>query len=474
MVRSLVISLLAVLTAALIVSCGSTPAAPAGSVPTKAPTAATTPQTTPAVENAVLKKDLLGYSGKPVPEALLKAADGSLAKRQLKPEQLGRDDQLLYGDLLLANQKFDDAKALYERLLSRNDKDKEALISLAKLAGDQPDKQRVYLNRLLATYPADVQVKVLQGQIEQDTHNLPAAQTAFNVALKSGDNADALLGLAQIAEVGKKWDQALDYLDRAVKADPENDLIYSERAKVHSQKEQYYDAENDINKALSLQPDNPWHAFDRARLYWLHMYKPQDALADLDKVVARDSQNFLAHVYRAEILDSQNKAKEAWDEYQTVLTMHGDYREAYPPAAILAFHFKDYAKALQVAQEAWKDYPGEYAFPIIAYLSAQALGQGPLAKTFVDKGLAKFAPTPTVAEFFRFLNNPRSDYYLNDLISKEKDKTTVCRLRFYQGCVYVQTKAGASARAAFQAVTEFKLVGVPEIRMAKDWLEDLK
>lgn len=476
MIRSVSLSLTATVLALALCSCGSAPAAAPASVPPKTIPSGQVPAEPPAppVSSDILRSDLGSYKGPADAAALLKSANDNLARRQLKPENLSRSDQILYGNLLLANQNFEPAKALYERLLNRDDKDRDALFALAQLSSTQPEKQRVYLNRLLTAYPGDAQVKVLQGQIELDAGNKPAARQAFEASLKTSDNADALIGLAQLAQNGKKWDEALGLLNRAEKADPANDLVYAERAKVFASKELFYDAEKDINKALSLQPENPWHFLDRARLYWLHMYRPAEALADLEKVVAKDPENFFAHVYRGEIFESQDKAKEAWTEYQKVLAQHPDYRYAYPPSTILAFQFKQFDRALTLAQEAWKDYPGEYAFPIIAVLSAQKLGQPQVAKAILDKAQVKFATVPAVAEMFRFLAAPKNDYFLNDLLAKEKDKTTICRLRYYEGCALALSSSPASARAALQEASGFTILGVPEIRMAKDWLEGLQ
>ncbi|NNM54948.1 MAG: tetratricopeptide repeat protein [Spirochaetales bacterium] len=390
-------------------------------------------------------------------------------------DSLSRSDLVQYGGLELAVQHFNSAAGAFHILLGRDPYDVNALYSLALIStaeGNMPQSE-TYLTTLLRHDPKNSSALALKGQIALAQGKTAQAETDFQSALTSKENGEALLGLAQIRISAKKWKEAEGFLNRAVKLNPQDDEAYASRSRVDQKLNNWESAQEDINQAISLAPQDPWHYLDRARMEWLHLYKPDDALADTAEVLKQDPQNFYAHWYRAQILDSKNETDAAWTAYRWVLKNKPKFLYAYPPSTMLAFEYKDWATAADLAQKSWLQYPGEYAFPIIAALSYRFEGQPSKAIPIINNAAIRYPMGSAINEIFRFLDSPSEAFALNDILSKEKNKDTKIRLRFYQGCEYVYLKDINSARAAFQSVADNQAHNIPEIRMARQWLKDL-
>jgi tetratricopeptide (TPR) repeat protein len=397
-----------------------------------------------------------------------------------KIQQAGKDlstmspaDQGLYANLLLASGKYDEAAKVFDHLLGVDPANKDALTALALLAGLKGDtaSQRSLIDQLVSRYPSDNEVLNLQAQNALSRGDLAAARSAWEASRQIKESPDALVGLAMLSLQGKKPKDALNLLDRAETLTKNNDLLYSLRSQAHAALGEYLLAETDVSHALALMPDNPWYSLDRARLGWLNLQKPIQALADAEKALSLDATLFYAWEYKAEILESQGKAREAYEAYRKALALEKDFRFSYPAVSVLAFRFQDYPQALKYAHEAAKDYPGEYAFPVIEALSLRFLGRAPEAQTVLEKNQARFPKGTTVNELYRFLLAPDTDFYLNAALTQEKKENIRVRVQFYQACQYVLLKATSSARAGFTVASESRLPGIPEIAAAKDWLD---
>ena len=448
---------------------------PVNAPPPQSTSTITPPTTAPSQTENLLAPDLAKYHGPQDAPNVLAAAKQTLKEHNRTLDTLSRSDLIQYGGLELAVQHFNSAEGTFQILLKRDPHDINALYSLALIStarGNLPQTEE-YLTSLLAYDPRNSSALALKGQIALSQGKTEQAETDFQQSLSSKENGEALLGLAQIRIAGKKWKDAEGFLNRAVTLNPQDDEAYASRSLVDQKLNNWESAQEDINQAISLAPQDPWHYLDRARLEWLHLYKPDDALADTAQVLQQDPQNFFGHLYRAQILDAKNETQDAWTEYRWVLKNKPDYLYAYPPATMLAFEYKDWKTAADLALKSAAQYPGEYAFPIIAALSYRFEGQPAKAVSIINNAAIRYPMGSSVNEIFRFLDSPSEAFALNDMLSKEKNKANRIRLRFYQGCEYVYLKDINSARAAFQSVEDNTAHNIPEIRMARQWLKDL-
>ncbi len=431
-------------------------------IPEPAPPAETTPL-------SVVQEATQDYhSAADAPKVLAKIQNSGT-----DPATLSVEDQGLYGNLLLASGKYKQAAEVFRHVLEVQAGNKAALTALALLAGldgDSPS-QKALIDQLVSRYPTDTDVLNLQAQNALASGDAAGARSSWEASVQSSPTPDALVGLAMLALQVQKNKDALTLLNRAEGLTKANDLLYSLRSQAYTALGEYLLAESDLTRAIALMPDNSWYYLDRARLGLLKLKKPAQALADAEQALSLDSTLFYAWEYKAEILESQGKAKEAYQAYRKALALEKDFRFSYPAVATLAFRLQDYPQAIRYAHEATKDYPGEYAFPVIEALSLRFLGKKAEAQTVLEKNQSRFPRGTTINELYRFLLTPENDTYLNAALSREPKENIRVRVQFYQACQYVALKAYSSARAGFQLASESLLPGIPEIAAARDWLD---
>jgi tetratricopeptide (TPR) repeat protein len=417
--------------------------------------------------------ELAGYRSAADAPKVLDAFDQRFAKGQSTPSDLSTPDLQVYSNLLLAAGRLPEADKLFQLLNQRVPKDKTTLLTLALVAGARGDRaaQTQRLAALEAAFPGDLDAAGIRARLLLAQGNRTAAAAEWKAILAQKDDLDALVGLTDLSLDANKPQDALAWAERAVRAFPLADEAWAARARVKTDLAQYLPARQDLDRAITLSPDDPWHRLDRGKLAWLHLYDPVSARADLEYSVAKQPNNFFAWAALGEVYDDQNQPRKSYDAWMKALSVRPDYRFGYTTAAMLAFRYLDFDRAIRYAHEAAKDYPAEYAFPFVEALSLRAIGQPQAAQTVLEKARPRFERGSTVDEMFRFLLTPGSDYYLNNAMKLETKDTVRLRLRFYQGAAYALAHAANSARAALQEVADSTLQKIPEIGAARDWLE---
>lgn len=364
-----------------------------------------------------------------------------------------------------------DARIAFEALVARVPRSVEAHLSLGWLAWNRQDAAgaRVHLDVVDALSPGNPDALALRGNVLWATGDRASATAAWDQALASGDRVDALSGLARAALVGGQPSRGLEFADRAVAMSPDDPSLLSLHSQLQSALGHDAGARADLDAAIALSPD-PWLRVDRGRLLWRTFHDAPSARADLEAAVAALPDQVLAWAQLGEVAEAQNDTPRAYQAWQRVLALRPDYRWAYPSASVLAFRLQDFEKAVVYSREAAKDYPGEFAFPFAQALSLRFLGQPDAAQTVLTSAQKRFPRGSTVDEAFRFLLTPGSDYAFNTAMKLETNDSLRLRLRFYQGCSYVQAHLDRSALACFQEVADGTSPNLPEVASAQAWM----
>lgn len=462
--RSLSLSVLALLLA----GCATvTPPAPTPGVPPPEPPAPAEPPPSDVAQQAAT------YRSAADAPRILEALDRILAGRNQTAADLSTPDLSTYSHLLLAGGRLPEAEQALGLLNERVPGDRDTLWTLALLAGARGDTkaQESRITALEKAFPGDLEAANLRARQLLTRGDRTEAKAAWTAILARDENPEALMALADLALEAQKPKEALPLADRALKASPDDDQAWALHARVLVALEQYSAARRDLDQALTLAPNDPWHRLDRGKLAWLHLYDLDLAQADLEFATIKNPGNFFGWSALAEVYEELKRPRQAYDAWLKALSLRPDYRFAYPSTAMLAFRYQDFPRAAAFAKEAAKDHPAEYAFPFVEALSRRALGQPQEATQVLEKARPRFTRGSTVDEMFRFLLTPGQDYYLNTALNLEKKENVRLRLRFYQGCVYALAKSAASARAAFEEVSASTLERIPEIPAARDWLD---
>lgn len=177
----------------------------------------------------------------------------------------------------------------------------------------------------------------------------PAFEEAYaaraNSMIQRGDTAAAVLDLdkalsiqktllparmmrAQIAAAQRRWADALDDINEALRLRPQDAGLYINRAFLRYNDDDWFGAMSDYNYALELEPDNTAARFNRALL----RYETRDltrAEEDLTAVLDLDPKNFHARYNRGLVRLEQQKPREALADFEEVAKRFPRYYTIY-------------------------------------------------------------------------------------------------------------------------------------------------
>lgn len=110
-------------------------------------------------------------------------------------------------------------------------------------------------------------------------------------------STDARIGMATLLKCRHYYDNAIDLYNQVIRAEPENSAYYVGRGEAYYYLKKYNKADEDIAKALKLDPDDPLIYVLRAKVK-IARYDKEDAALDLKKAVSlgfdkNEAQNIL-------------------------------------------------------------------------------------------------------------------------------------------------------------------------------------
>ncbi|MFO0944738.1 MAG: tetratricopeptide repeat protein [Planctomycetota bacterium] len=173
-------------------------------------------------------------------------------------------------------------------------------------------------DRAAAMAPNDVHVRVRRAQANRMLGNLPAAKLELEEVLKRNpDSADALSELAFVLWNLKDAKGALEVADRVTKLDPQRATEPWIRGLWQASREEWGSAEKSYQAALERDPENASLLNNHAGVL-LHLGKPGEALADLDKALALKPDHVLARWNRIRAAIDLGDADEALSDLKAL------------------------------------------------------------------------------------------------------------------------------------------------------------
>ena len=126
--------------------------------------------------------------------------------------------------------------------------------------------------------------RLAEGQAALRSRQLERAERAFSEALRANaGSTDALIGLAQTAQLQGRPDKARDWMAKAVAAAPGSPPILQAQSKLLVEQGMGALAEEHYRRAIAANPGNPQFSQDLASLYLEQLKRP--AAADRKSVV---------------------------------------------------------------------------------------------------------------------------------------------------------------------------------------------
>lgn len=237
-----------------------------------------------------------------------------------------------------------------------------------------------------------------QGQDYMNAYRFDAATESFTACIENGGLQGPALGYAHyLRAMSYRWNRApqraLADLDRAVALAPDEQLLFTERANIHSMLGNPAAAAADLGIALAIAPADPsLYLLRSAALRQLG--RTDAALADAEQAIALDDNDPLAHYRRAVILMDAGRYDEALVGLDTVIAGAPDFPFPYGARAWSRYKTgQDLEGALQdVARaSALQQAPDWSVLDVEAHVLA-ALGRADEAVTAFEAVIAMVGP----------------------------------------------------------------------------------
>jgi tetratricopeptide (TPR) repeat protein len=189
------------------------------------------------------------------------------------------------------------------------------------LAGGQWDAAIQDYEKGITLAPKDANLRVELGAVLTKVGRLPDSIAMFQQALRlAPHNLAAELGLAQAYRAVHNYDEARRILNLAIREYPKSAEPLAALGDFEIQQQTYDAAIGHLMASLALAPAN---VETRNLLAGAYRAKGDltSALAELQKVLARDSKNVLAYFLRAEIYSDQNQDELALPDARKVVEL---------------------------------------------------------------------------------------------------------------------------------------------------------
>ena len=215
-------------------------------------------------------------------------------------------------------QKPEDARKRYERMLEKNPKDELLLMGLAEvlaMTGHSPDEVKAAIERGIAANPTAVRPRLALVsyylQLGDRKSALAAAQTAKEAFRNEPQMVEAL-GATQLA--AGETNQALDSFRQLVQMQPQSPAALMRLAEAQATVKDYQGAIDSLQSALRIQPDDAMAWANLAKVYFLSG-RPDDAIAEARKQQKEHPDRGLGYTLEAEVFAAQKKWPEAANAY---------------------------------------------------------------------------------------------------------------------------------------------------------------
>jgi tetratricopeptide (TPR) repeat protein len=333
--------------------------------------------------------------------------------------------------LLVTQKKIEPAEVLIEEVLAENPRQKEALLIRAALSlqGNAADKGIGDLRTILKDDPGYVRAHRLKARAHllkkeislarQSLENAIQAQpqeAAANVELVKllvniGEldeavevleqmlkfSPDSLLvneAVAKIRSRQKQWDQVARFAEQMRRTHPDNPIGYYYQGLAHQGEEKLEESNVAFEAALARSPDASEPLIGLAQNL-LKMERPEEALARVEKVIAQNSQNFVAKNLLGEIQLSRSEMQPAAETFAQVIELNPKWTAPYQNLAKSRLAQGKVSEAIDAIRAGYKATQDPLlGLELAAYL--ERAGQGELAAGIYQVLLNRF-PKMSVA-----------------------------------------------------------------------------
>lgn len=142
----------------------------------------------------------------------------------------------------------------------------------------------------------------------------------------------------------RKWQDAINELDRAIALCPDSGRYYAKRGQAHAALKNDAKAIEDFTKATEKSPNlaDGWYQLG---VYYFNKDEHQKAFDNLTKALEKDPLNYDAYMYRAQCCERLNKMTSAIYDYTQAISLKPSDSEAYYRRGLVERDLKDNVNA---------------------------------------------------------------------------------------------------------------------------------
>lgn len=374
-------------------------------------------------------------------------------------DEMDDESRLIYGILLLSEQRFDESRKHLEALAETSMDMAEAWFNLSLLehAEGNEEQRDDALKKAIERNPSMVEALSFRGDLAVSDHRWQDAERDYRKVLHTDPQSiEALMGLAWVMAKQDRLDDAIELLDKAVQIDPEYTYTRVDRSRVNVSLGNYNAAEDDLDFVIEKEPDVPWHYLDRARIRLRYFNDMNGARSDLETVERLDPDNFFAVVYLAGIHDQERRFTLAESYYTKVIQMRPNYFWAYKPLGKFSWMRGEYTQAAHWFDKASTEAPEEFSLQLMYAFSLLRSGKKTEGSRKLAELLRKFKRGESRYEVIRFASERTIDHYAVNALNKETKESLRERLWFYMGIVYEMQDKPLAAQSVFTRIASRK------------------
>jgi tetratricopeptide (TPR) repeat protein len=184
-------------------------------------------------------------------------------------------------------------------------------------------------------YPDSAFVDMTKGLIAVKMQNYQLARRVFSRAYKKQpNNIEPLVNIANIFYLQTNFEWSSTMLDSAEKIDPSVHSIYNTRSMILTAEGKYDEALLQVNKALSMDSDNPYYLNNRGSTY-IKMGELEKAKTDVNLSIQKDFYNGWAYRNKGILYNLENDYESAVRNFELAVKynpgiqeLHGNYGDA--------------------------------------------------------------------------------------------------------------------------------------------------
>lgn len=406
------------------------------------------------------------------PEAAIAAYEQAELQNPDEPET-----RVLLANLYMSAGQIGEAEQILDAVLRDDPGNSDALYSKALIAGARGDRteKRDLLTQVVEQEPENARAQAALGEVHLENRNYRWAEESFEASLEAEpENFVALQGLGNVKLRTEEPEAAEEYLTQAIEQREDYPFSYVDRGRARILQNRYREAEGDLDRAIELEPQFPWNYLDRGRVR-AQLNDLQGAEEDFSRAIELDGDIFLAYVYRARMRDRLDRDAAAMEDYEQAIRLRPDYYPAFAPLGTLYYEARRWEEAHEMFAESYAESETtDHAEALMAALALKRGEENRRAVAYLERQLSQFPRQSLYYHVGRFYVEPSYEGLAYREWQNSENEVEKKRMSFYMAAQYELNGQHTLARRLYATVTDDKLAGFVERRLAEARLAELR